>query len=92
MTIDELVAVSQREFESIRNEMATREELRAAEDNILRAIERLGDRVSVYASRWNNEFERMADNIHNIEIASGPSKRPSEVLLANEAPVPAHLQ
>ena len=67
MTTDELAAVSQREFESIRNEMATREELRAAENNILRAIERLGDRVSVYASRWNNEFERMADNIHNIE-------------------------
>jgi hypothetical protein len=67
MTIDELAAVSHREFESIRNEMATREELNSAEDNILRAIERLGDRVSVYASRWNNEFERMADNVHNIE-------------------------
>lgn len=67
MTIDELAAISQREFEGIRNDMATREELKATEDNILRAIERLGDKISVYASRWNNEFERMADNIHNIE-------------------------
>jgi hypothetical protein len=67
MTIDELAAVSHREFESIRNEMATREELKATEHNILRAIERLGERVSVYASRWNNEFERLSDNIHNIE-------------------------
>jgi hypothetical protein len=67
MTIDELAIVSQREFESIRNEMATREELKATEDNILRAIERLGDRVSVHASRWNTEFERLADNVQNIE-------------------------
>ena len=65
--IEELASFSQREFESIRNEMATREELKAAEDNILRAIERLGVRLSVYASRWNDEFERLADNVRNIE-------------------------
>lgn len=67
MTIEELAAVSQREFESIRNEMATREELKAAEDNILRAIEHLGVRLSVYASRWNDEFELLADDVRNIE-------------------------
>jgi hypothetical protein len=72
MTIDELAAVSQREFESIRNEMATREELKTTEDNIIRAIERLEDRVSVYASRWNNDFERMADSIHNMESRIRP--------------------
>jgi len=67
MTIDELAALSQREYESIRNEMATREELKAAEDNILRAIEHLGARLSVHASRWDNEFERLADNLHNLQ-------------------------
>jgi hypothetical protein len=67
MTIDELVAVSQREFEIIRNEMATREELQATEENILRAIEHLGDRLSVYAARWNNDFEHLADKVHNLE-------------------------
>ena len=67
MTIDELATVSQREFESIRNEMATREELKATEDNILRAVEHLGDQLSVYASRWNNDFERLTDNVRNLE-------------------------
>jgi hypothetical protein len=67
MTIDELAALSQREYESIRNEMATRDDLKATEDNILRAIEHLGDRLSAYSSRWNNEFERLADNVHNLE-------------------------
>jgi hypothetical protein len=67
MTIDELATLSQREFESIRNDMATREELKAMEENIVRAIERIGDRLSIYASRWNSEFERLADNVQNLE-------------------------
>jgi len=77
MTIEELSVLSQHEFENIRNEMATREELKAAEDMILRAIERLGDRLSVYAARWNNDFERLADNVRNLEsrirARDGPS-------------------
>jgi predicted nuclease with TOPRIM domain len=77
MTIDELVALSQREFESIHNEMATREELKATEGNILRAIERLGDRLSAYASRWNNEFERLTDNVHNLESRTRARDAPS---------------
>jgi hypothetical protein len=77
MTIEELAASSQREFESIRDEMATREELEATEDNILRAIERLGDRVSVYASRWNNEFERLTDTVCNLEARPRTRDAPS---------------
>jgi hypothetical protein len=67
MTIEELAVISQRECESIRNETATREELKATEDDVLRAIEHLGVRFSVYASRWNNEFERLADNVQSLE-------------------------
>ena len=67
MTMDEVMTLSQREFESIRNEMVTREELKATEENILRAIERIGDRLSIYASRWNNEFESLADKVQNLE-------------------------
>jgi len=67
MTIEELSALSQREFETIRNEMATREELIAAEGNILRAIDRLDDRLAAYASRWNGEFERLVDNVRSVE-------------------------
>jgi len=77
MTIEELSTTSRHEFESIRNEMATREELKATEDNILRAIERLGDRLSVYASRWNNELERLMDNVRNLETRVRARDAPS---------------
>ena len=68
MTIEELAATSQREYESIRNDMATREELKVTENSILTAIEHLGTQLSIYASRWNGEFDRLADNVHNLEI------------------------
>jgi hypothetical protein len=76
MTIEELSISSQREFESIRNDMATREELKATEGNILRAIERMEDRLSVYASRWNGEFERLTDNVRTIESRQRPRDAP----------------
>lgn len=77
MTIDELAVMTQREYESIRSEMATREELRAAENNILRAIEHLDGRLCVYTSRWNNEFERLADNVRDIENRLRTREAPS---------------
>jgi len=67
MTIEELAAVSQREYESIRNEMVTRAQLKFTENNILNAIEHLGTRLAIYASLWNDEFERLADNVRNLE-------------------------
>jgi len=76
MTIDELATQSQRELESIRNDMATREELKVMEGNILRAIERMDDRLSVYASRWNGEFERLTDNVRGLESRLRPRDAP----------------
>jgi hypothetical protein len=76
MTIEELSVSSQREFEIIRNEMATREELNVMEGNILRAIERMDDRLSVYASRWNGEFERLTDNVRGLESRLRPRDAP----------------
>jgi len=67
MTIDELAIRSQREYESIRNEMVTREELKATEATILHAIEGIGRQLAVYASRWNGEFENLSDNVRSIE-------------------------
>jgi hypothetical protein len=67
MTIEELAAASQREYENIRNDMATREELKVTENSILNAIEHLGTQLSNYASRWNGEFERLADNVRDLE-------------------------
>jgi len=66
MTIEELAVVSQREFESIRNEMATREELKTIEQTILRAVEGLGFQLAGYASRWSDEFDRLSDRIQDI--------------------------
>jgi hypothetical protein len=62
MPVDELAAVSEREFESIRNEMATCEELKATE-HPFETSGHLGNRVSVRTFHWNTEFERLADNI-----------------------------
>jgi len=68
MTIDELAAFSQREYESIRNEMATREELRAAETSILHAIEGVGLQLSTFSSRWSDEFDRLTERVDDIGI------------------------
>jgi hypothetical protein len=67
MTIEELAVLSQREYESIRDEMATREELRAAEGTILRAIEGIGLQLAAYASRWSSEFDNLTDNVQATE-------------------------
>lgn len=67
MTVEEFSVWSQGEFENIRNEMATREDLKATEETILRAIERVSDRLTVYATRWNNDFERLSDSVRNLE-------------------------
>lgn len=67
MTIEELAAISRREYESIRNEMATREELKAAETNILRAIDGIGRQLAIYASRWNGEFENLSDSVRSMD-------------------------
>ena len=66
MKIKELAAISQREFESIRNEMATREELKSTEGAILRAIEGVGVQLSQHALHWNAEFERLSDQVQDI--------------------------
>lgn len=67
MTIEELASFSQRELESMRDEMATRAEMRNMEGTILRAIEGLGQQLASYASRWNGEFERLSDRVHGLE-------------------------
>lgn len=67
MTIEELIVISQREYETIRNEMATREELRATEGNILRAIEGIGLQLAGYESRWNGDLDNLTDTVQAIE-------------------------
>lgn len=66
MDNDQLAALLQREFESFRAEMATREELKATEGNILRAIEGLGVQLSQNAAQWSTHFERLSDHVHDL--------------------------
>lgn len=67
MTVEELASISHREWESIRNEMATREELKAAESTILKAIEGLGLQLARYDAHWNAAFERLSDRVNDLE-------------------------
>lgn len=67
MTFEELAATSQHEFENVRREMATKEELRATEATILRAIESVDLHLASYASRWNEDFDSLDDHVGQIE-------------------------
>lgn len=66
MTMEQLASQWQRDFESIRNEMASREELRATERTILRAIDGLGVQLAAHAARWNGEYERISDRVDDL--------------------------
>ena len=67
MTIDELAAASQREFESIRSEMATKEGIHQMETNILHAIEGIDLKMSAYASRWTEDFSKLHDWVQELD-------------------------
>ena len=67
MTIDELTVASQREFQAIRSEMATKEDLRSSETNILRAIEGIDLKISSYASRWTEDFAKLHDWVQELD-------------------------
>jgi len=67
MTLEELAAASQHEFESIRSEMATKGDLRTVEATILRAIENVDLHLAGYASSWNEDFDRLDDRVQQLE-------------------------
>jgi phage regulator Rha-like protein len=66
MEVDHLAILIQREFESFRGELATREELRSTEIRMSRAIEGLAVQLSQYASQWNSRLEQLADHVHDL--------------------------
>jgi hypothetical protein len=59
MTIDDLAVAAQGEFETIRSEMATKEELKSSTKEILRAIESIDGHLSAYVSLWNEDFAKL---------------------------------
>lgn len=66
MDIDQLAALLQREYETLRGEMATRDELHGVESNVLRAIEGVSTQVRQIASQWTRDFERLTDRVHDL--------------------------
>jgi hypothetical protein len=67
MTLEELAVVAQHEFESLRRDMATKEELRAAETNILRAIEGVDRHLLAHSSYWGDQVGQLDHRLQRID-------------------------
>ena len=67
MTIDELAVAAQEEFQAIRSEMATKEELKETKTEILRAIEALDIHLSAFASRSNEDVAGLNGSVHELD-------------------------
>jgi len=59
LTLETLARMTQGEFLALRRELATKDELRESTASILRAIEGVELKVSAYASRWTEDFDRL---------------------------------
>jgi molecular chaperone GrpE (heat shock protein) len=63
MTIDDLASATQREFQEVRNEMATKFELNEFKNEILRAIDRVDTHLSAFASRANEDIVNLQESV-----------------------------
>ncbi len=66
MTIDDLAAATQNEFQEIRREMATKHELNAATHEILGAIEEGNAHLSAQMSLLNDDFSNLCNRVDEI--------------------------
>lgn len=67
MTIDDLAAATQQEFQAIRSEMATKEELKETKTEILRAIEGVDMHLSAYASRSSEDIAKLQESVQELD-------------------------
>lgn len=67
MTIDDFAVAAQQEFDTIRSEMATKEELKETRTEILRAIEGIDVHLSAYMSRGNDDFAKLHDWVKELD-------------------------
>ena len=67
MTIDDFATAAQEEFQAIRSEMATREELKESKNDILRAIEGIDVHLSAYASQWNDDVTKLHELTQELD-------------------------
>ena len=73
-TLDDLGAMSQREFADIKTRMATKKELAELRKEmhegfsfLNQAIENLDVRISSYATEWNKRFDELHEWVEHIE-------------------------
>jgi len=59
LTLEALAAMTQRQFADFEKKVASKDELRESTASILRAIEGIELKVSAYASRWTEDFDRL---------------------------------
>jgi predicted RecB family endonuclease len=67
MTIDDLAIATQQEFQAIRSEMATKEELKETKTEILRAVEALDVHLSAYASRSSEDIAKLQESVQELD-------------------------
>jgi hypothetical protein len=77
MAIEMLAETVLREFESIRNEMATQEDISAVQSTIRQSFETVGRQISGLTVKWDDEHSRIADRIRDLEAQLGFKKTES---------------
>jgi hypothetical protein len=63
MTIDDLAAAAQQEFQAIRSEMATKDDIKT----VLHAIEGIDMHLSAHSSRWSEDFSKLHDWVQELD-------------------------
>ena len=64
MTIDDLTLVTQQEFQHVEERFDRMEEIMGT---ILHAVENIDVRLSVYASRWDDDFSSLDEKVEEID-------------------------
>ena len=65
--IEKLALATHLEFIALREEMATKDELRALEGRLSYAIGQVDAHLSAYATQWNRDFEGLNDRVDEHE-------------------------
>lgn len=63
MTIDDLAQAAEQEFQTIRKEMATKDDIKT----LLHAIEGIDLHLSAYASHWSEDFTKLHDWVQELD-------------------------
>ena len=67
MTLEELATLAQHQVETIRRDMATKDELHATGADILRAIEGVDRHLWAYSSHWGGQLEQLDQRVQELD-------------------------